>query len=184
MTSKKEQLTVFPDTNVLLHYPHVDQIDWLKWCNCESIKIILCLKVIDELDCKKNDPNLGERAGKVLKKVNKIITSNNGQIKDEILLKTGDKDLKYTDISADEAIIQQALDYQSNHQDEDLYIMTEDLGMQLRCSQRIKIIEPDKKKRMQSPMSKLQRENIKLKNQLAKLQNQTPSLSLILTQPV
>ena len=181
MNSKKEQLTVFPDTNVLLHYPLVDQIDWLKWCNCKSIKIILCLKVINELDCKKNDPNLRERAKKVIKKIKKIIDSNNGHIKDETLLEIYNKDLNHADISVDEAIVQQALDYQSTHHDENLYIMTEDLGMQLRCRQRIQTIEPDKGKRLQSPQSKLHKENINLKNQIAKLQNQIPVLDLIFT---
>jgi hypothetical protein len=48
---------------------------------------------------------------------------------------------------------------------------------------RIKTIEPDTTQRQKSPQSELQKENIKLRTELAKLQNQVPILSLILTQP-
>lgn len=37
------QLAVFPDTNVFLHYPPIDQIDWIALTNAESVKIVLCL---------------------------------------------------------------------------------------------------------------------------------------------
>lgn len=179
---KQDAKTIFPDTNILLHYPPIDQIDWPGWCKCKSAKIVLCLQVIDELDGKKDDLTMGERAKKTIKKI-KEVSSKGGNIKDGVLLELYSRDLNNIDISVDEVIIKQVLDYRSNHQDEDIYIMSEDLGMQLRCGQRIKTIEPDKKKRQQSPKSKLQKENIKLKNQIAKLQNQAPALALILTQP-
>jgi hypothetical protein len=60
--------------------------------------------------------------------------------------------------------------------------MTEDLGMVLRCKERIKAIEPNKDQRLQSPKSELHKENTILKSQLTKLQNQIPALSMILTQ--
>ena len=53
---KKSSKTIFLDTNILLHYPTIDQIDWQSWCNSKSIKLVVCLNVIDELDRKKDDP--------------------------------------------------------------------------------------------------------------------------------
>ncbi|MBC8481631.1 MAG: hypothetical protein H8D47_03095 [Planctomycetes bacterium] len=178
MTLKKEQLTVFPDTNILLHYPPFDQIDWLEWCNCKSIKIILCLQVVDELDSKKDDPSLGERAKKVIKKIKELISQNGGNIKDNIVLEMHSKDLNNANISADETIIQQIMDYKSSHNNKEICIMSEDLGMQIRCRDRVEAIEPDKRQRLSDPSSELQKENIQLKNTIQKIKNSVPELSL------
>jgi hypothetical protein len=173
--------TIFPDTNILLHYPPIDEIDWVSWCNCKSIKVVLCLQVIDELDVKKNDPNYNERAKKALKKINEL-KQTGGSLKDGVFLETYVSEFNQNGISADEIIIRQTLDYKNNHQNEEVYIMTEDSGMLLRCNQRINTIEPDKKQRLESPKSDLQKENAKLKAELTKLQNKLPDLNLFVTQ--
>lgn len=56
--------------------------------------------------------------------------------------------------------------------------MTDDFGMQIRCKDRVKTIEPDKKKTLPSPMSELQKENLELKATIQKTQNAIPKLSL------
>jgi hypothetical protein len=52
----------------------------------------------------------------------------------------------------------------------------------LRCNQRINTIEPDKKQRLESPKSDLQKENAKQKAEIIKLQNKVPDLNLVVTQ--
>ena len=76
MNSKKEQLTVFPDTNALLHYPPFKEIDWLKLCNANYVKIVICLQVIHELDEKKSDSFLSNRAKIVIKDIKQIKKPN------------------------------------------------------------------------------------------------------------
>jgi hypothetical protein len=41
------------DTNVLLHYERPDQVDWLEVCDRAAVRLVLPLRVVEELDQKK-----------------------------------------------------------------------------------------------------------------------------------
>jgi hypothetical protein len=56
------------DTNVLLHYQPVDSIPWLQVVGVDEIRLVLPLRVIEELDAKKytSNPRLSSRARSLL----------------------------------------------------------------------------------------------------------------------
>src|SRR5437867_2014425 len=51
-----DQVTAFPDSNILLHFKPLAQIDWLAICKARRVRLVVCLQVINELDDKKADP--------------------------------------------------------------------------------------------------------------------------------
>src|SRR5229473_5317250 len=68
MTSKFS----FVDTNLFLHFPPLDQIDWLDLLGCDYVVLIVTATVIRELNKHKDAPissKLRERATSALKKL-------------------------------------------------------------------------------------------------------------------
>lgn len=59
----------FPDTNIFLHYPPLDHIDWCAELGAKEVVLVVCLQVIDELDEKKDHSQFGERAARSLKQI-------------------------------------------------------------------------------------------------------------------
>jgi len=62
----------FVDTNLFLHFPTLDQIDWLDLLRCDYVVIIVTATVIRELNRHKDAPvsfKLRERAASSLKKL-------------------------------------------------------------------------------------------------------------------
>ena len=68
----KDHLFLFPDTNGLLHYPSLTDVDWLTICDAKRVTLVFCMQVIHELDEKKDDPRLAGRAERVIREINRI----------------------------------------------------------------------------------------------------------------
>jgi predicted ribonuclease YlaK len=85
---------VFPDTNTLLHYPLPPNVDWLRVCEADAAELVLCLQVITELDEKKNDVRLSERAAGVIKSLD-IIHEQGGSVRDGVKLNIFNQPVRY-----------------------------------------------------------------------------------------
>jgi hypothetical protein len=185
--NKKEKLTIFPDTNVLLHYPPFNEIDWLKLCNANYVKIVLCLQVIRELDEKKNDSLLSNRAKRVIKDI-KQIKKTGSIVRDNVSLEVFNSELRFDELpqslspdSGDDKIVHLVKKYQSENPDEDISILTEDYGMQLRCeANNIPVIEPDVMKRLESPKSELEKKHQQTILELTNLKNSLPDIKVLI----
>jgi rRNA-processing protein FCF1 len=185
MNSKKEQLTVFPDTNVLLHYPPFKEIDWLELCNANCVKIVICLQVIRELDEKKNDSLLSDRAKRVIKDI-KQIKETSSLVRNDVSLEVFNAELRFDEFhqslspdSGDDRIVHLVKKYQSENPDENISILTEDYGMQLRSkANNIPIIEPDGLKRFESPKSDLEKKYRQAISELTTLKNRLPDIEV------
>ena len=60
-----ELFHLFLDTNSLPHFPSIKDVDWRAICECASVRLVVCMQVIHELDAKKDDPRLGGRPARV-----------------------------------------------------------------------------------------------------------------------
>jgi len=185
MISKKEQLTVFPDTNVLLHYPPFKEIDWLELCNTNCVKIVICLQVICELDDKKNDSLLSDRAKRVLKDIQQI-EETGSIVRGDVSLEVFNAEIRFGEFphslspdSGDDRIVHLVKKYQHENLDENISILTEDYGMQLRSkANNIPIIKPDGLKRFESPKSDLEKKYRQAISELATLKNRLPDIEV------
>jgi hypothetical protein len=67
LTSAPGTITVL-DTNVLLHYQPPDQVDWLTLIDVEKVRLVLPLRVVEEMDEKKyaRRDDLADRARRLL----------------------------------------------------------------------------------------------------------------------
>ena len=186
MNNTKENITIFPDTNFLLHYPPLEQVDWQSLCEAKSVKIVICLQVIHELDKKKDHPLLSKRATNVIKDI-KQFKKFGGSVKKNVFLEVFNYELRFNDFpqslspdSDDDKIVHLVKEYKKKNFEDDTVVLTEDLGMQLRCEAHgIPVLEPDDTTRLQSPKSKIEKEHQKTVQELNILKNRLPDIKVI-----
>src|SRR5688572_22491663 len=71
-----DELCLFLDTNTILHYPQFAYVDWLAAAGTTKVRLVLCMQVIHELDSKKDDARLGERASIAIKEIRRLLKEN------------------------------------------------------------------------------------------------------------
>lgn len=128
-------VTAFLDTNVLLHFPPPTEVLWAQITNADTVKLVLCLPVVHELDRLKDHESLAQRAKDALS----FCWRRQGQDIDpegrvSVHLYVWPKlDDASSARDGDVSIVRCVLDYKREHPDEDVIVVTDDYGMLLRC---------------------------------------------------
>jgi hypothetical protein len=75
------------DTHVLLHYRLFDEVDWPAIVGAENVRLVVPLRVIDELDAKKagRRQELGDRARTVIRHLEETL-ARNGDVREGVRL--------------------------------------------------------------------------------------------------
>lgn len=178
-------IALFPDTNLFLHYKPVTDIDWRSLVAGKDVRLVVCLQVIKELDEKKNHSELGDRAARAIREI-RSCKSNMTEVRPGVTLEIFNEEIRLDRLpshmspdSADDRIVYQAKQYAQVHSIEDVAVVTEDYGMELRCdASGLRSISPDPADRLPDPDSELKKKNQRLANELATLTNRLPKLSL------
>lgn len=184
-----EVMCLFLDTNSLLHYPLIGDVDWKAVCGCASMRLVLCMQVIHELDEKKDDPKLGDRASRTIKEI-KAIRSAGGFVREGVTLEVFNYEIRATDFPAslsldskDDRIVHSVKKYLECHAGAQVAVYSEDMGMSLRCEAHgVPVVEPDSKRRLENPQAeheKKYRLAITELNELNELKNRVPVLEVI-----
>ena len=179
----RDSITLFPDTNIFLHYQSIKEVKWCSLLNVSSVKIVVCLEVIKELDDKKTHPLLNDRAKK---SIDLLRVNRNTQIADNVHLSIFTEPFTKDDItdfhilqSSDDRIIQYVKKYFTIHPDETVAVLGHDYGMELRCeAENIRFINTNGIERLPDPKDAYIKENHELRNKLLKNEYRRPDLSL------
>lgn len=179
-------LSLFPDTNSLLHYPPISQVNWRAVCGCESVRVVLCLPVIHELDEKKADPRLGERARSAIKELRSLKAAG-GAVRDGVVLEIFNCELRREEFpetlsydSSDDRIVHSVKKYATLNPANAVAVYSEDMGMGLRCEAHgLRIIEPDATCRLESPQSEQDKKYRAAITELNALKNAAPAIECV-----
>jgi hypothetical protein len=90
MTKKTAEINIYPDTNIFLHFTPLNEIDLRSIFKAERVNVIICPKVIDELDQHKwSHPITGlkERAKTSLARINDWLSSTDSSIREKVYIK-------------------------------------------------------------------------------------------------
>lgn len=182
---KTDELALFLDTNSLLHYPPIKDVDWRAVAGCSSVRLILCMQVIHELDEKKDDPRLGDRASRTIKD-SKAIRKSGGAVRDGVTLEVFNYEIRAADFpvtlsydSKDDRIVHSVKKYSEENPDARVAVYTEDMGMSLRCEGHgISVVEPDTKKRLENPQDELTKKYRQSVSELNALKNRLPAFTV------
>ena len=181
-------ITLFLDTNSLLHYPALRSINWQKTTECSEVKLILCLQVIHELDEKKDDPRLGGRAKRIIKEI-KEVRQNGGKLTEGTHVSVFNYEVRAADFpealsidSKDDRIVLSVKKYSESYPLESIAVFTEDMGMSLRCeASGVRVLEPDSQLRLESPQDEQEKKYRLAITELNSLKNRLPRLQLCAT---
>jgi hypothetical protein len=181
-----DETTIILDTNSLLHYPPIKDTDWKAACDSQQVRLVLCLQVIHELDEKKTDPKLSERAARIIKEIRGILAAG-GDVEEGVTLGVFNYELRAADFpdtlspdSKDDRIVHSAKKFIEQNTPTRIAVYTEDLGMILRCEANgIEVVEPDSANRLESPQSEQDKKYRLAITELNELKNRVPVLELI-----
>ncbi|MFB3429610.1 MAG: PIN domain-containing protein [Phycisphaerales bacterium] len=171
------------DTNVLLHYRSITEIDWLEAFSVPHVEIVLLMPVIHELDEKKNHPTLRERAGRVLREVRQIRDAES-LVREGVTLHVDPDEVDPSAVqpplsmaSRDDQIIVLAKQLAAEH--ESVAVVTDDFGLQVKCDKHAvaRLSLPEKYK-LKEPKSEYQRKLSRIEAELARYKDRRPKLSL------
>ena len=174
-----ELAVLFLDTNILLHFKPLGEIDWKSVADAKAVRLVLCSPVLDELDDKKNDPKTAERARAAIAQL-KQIEAALGQVRDGVILETITDD-EEANSNRDAAIIRRVLDYSQQHQSQRVAAVSDDYNMGQRCRAKgVACIELDEQWR--KPVEdETGRKLRKTEEELQRVKNRLPNLRLLVS---
>ena len=185
-----DEVYAFLDTNILLHYKPLEQIDWCATLHARSVKLVLCLPVINELDEKKNDPRLGDRARRSTKDIEEH-SADSAPIRTGVSVEIYNEDLRSGDFPAslnpnsqDDRIVHLARTYSDSDATRTVCVVTEDFGMKLRCKAGgIAVRGMDASDRLDNPGDEKDRKLREAQSELLRLKNRAPRFELTILRP-
>lgn len=145
-----DERILFLDTNSLLHYPPFSDMNWKRICGSKRVRLVLCLQVIQELDEKKSDPRLGDRARRTIKEAKRLLAAD-GTVQPDVTIEVFNRPVNASDLpdtlsvdSKDDRIVQAVRLLSISEPNSSIAVYSEDMGMSLRCqAHNITVIEPD-----------------------------------------
>jgi len=179
-------VTIFPDTNILLHYKPLREINWLAVAHAEAVKIVLCQQVIHELDKAKYDSRLHKRADAAQREI-AAIRKAGGRVRQGVTLVISTVQVRREQIPGhldpdhqDTQIIFCVKKYQEDHVGEDVMVVSGDLGMEQMCqTNAVGCISLDDALRLPVVQDEDRRKYRQAVEELAVLKNRLPSLCLV-----
>lgn len=180
-------MKLFIDTNIILHFTPLDQVDWTEVCGQRNVEILFAPIVIEELDKQKRNtnPRISKRAKAAIKKIGEIGITGNWSDNVHITVVTKrPNNVTYADNSLDkeeqdDKLLATIIDY-INTKETDIRLITNDLGPKLKClSFGIETIPLPDKYELKDEDDDLIKENNKLKEQINKYRLGIPKLKLL-----
>lgn len=176
-------MILFPDTNILIHFQPIENWDWKS--ELGNIQIGLCLSIINELDKTKysvSSNNTKRRVQGLVKKISSSSTLIFNHIPFIIYMPEGLQEILksfHLDMNdKDDVFIASVLQYMHVNPQDDVQIISNDLGVQLKCkAHRIKFLIPDEKYLINEEDS-AEKEIKKLTVELNRIKNLQPKLRL------
>ncbi|WP_069130088.1 PIN domain-containing protein [Rhodohalobacter halophilus] len=171
---------IFLDTNVLIHYLPIDEIDWEVFFGKEELCFSIPYTVVQELDNHKYSDKsfLQKRSRKILSSLRKLENGRGAfsdKINVEILIEEHSESIykpnNLDKTQPDERIIASILNYQKDNPEKDIFLVTGDFSMGLKAKKlgiNVKQLNdeyllPSSESEEQIELKKLRKENLRLK---------------------
>lgn len=169
---------LFLDTNILLHFKSLREIDWLTVAGAKAVRLVICSPVLDELDDHKYNPRLKDRAeaadGEIQRIENAGYEVRNGVTLDVLV------EPPEPDGNQDGGIIRRVQQYRDESPGTRVAVVTGDSNMGRRC--RVRGVEVVRlgKEWMQPVEDERDRKFRQLQQEHQQLKNHQPDLQLLI----
>lgn len=182
-------IVAFLDTNVLLHYRALNELDWLQGLSAQTVKLKIPAVVVGELDKKKFEATgkIRARAMTVIKMLQRL--SPHG---DRVALRNGveldfvdcpasfDYAAHHLDVSSkDDQLLACVLEYSKHNAADKVMVVTADLGLKLKASHRgLTVIAPPENSKIPEEADPNEKRIQELERELLELKRAAPQLDL------
>ena len=188
-------LHLFPDTNVFIECRPLEQLDWSRWSEFDEVHLVVCQTVLHEIDGQKNyhrRTRVRNRARAAFSMFAKLAKSGGTehltirQSKPTVKLflqLPGLPSPKLKDVLdysyPDNKIVGHLYAYAEQHSDADVRLLTHDAGPTMSARNlELSVETVDESWRLPPEHSDTERENARLKDEIAKLRKAEPEFSI------
>ena len=181
---------LFVDTNVLLHYRRLEEIDWLNLSKSKEVVVILCPVIIRELDQHKDS----HPQNKIRKRAQEIIASLHSKLSGEEsdVIRNGvrlefiaeDPSIDFSKYRlrseiTDDWLIASVIEFKQRNPNDEIKIVSADLGLSIKSkAQNIKVLRPSETDRLAKELDVDEKRIRDLQKELAEVKNSIPELKL------
>lgn len=188
--SEFEEIKLFIDTMVFLHYRPLHELNLTNLLNCQSVTVVVPRVTVKELDEKKDshsDRKVKDRARRALYAIYKAITTGSkleGDIGIEQYFVHPEAklvELRLNPSSSDDILVAAAVTYQIENPNCKVVVLTEDVGPRLTCFEHgISTAEKlDDSLKLASTLDATERELRDAKKELQRQSNAQPKIELL-----
>jgi len=180
----------FLDTNMLLHYPLPDQVDWPDVMETKEVTIVIAQVVFRELNRHKDKPEsrrLRDRAATVLKWFDAFLDNPTRPLREHVglLLLPQDPSLDFGKYSLsrdlnDDWLLASILQFQIDNPAEKCVLVTEDRGLRVKAmGQGLEVVRLPDTVRLPDEPDEIEKKLRETQDKLRRLENAVPDLELV-----
>ena len=186
-------LYLFPDTNVFIQCRALAELDWKQFEHFAEVDLIVCRSVQREIDRQKNRGN--DRVGRRARMANtlfgelaegsasSVLIHQNGPVVRLSLMGPGKPDSEASELldynKPDDELVGYAVRFQKSQSDHEVGVLTHDSGVKVTArTLGLKVYPIDDSWLLPPEPDRYERENQRLKQQVAELENAGPKFSI------
>jgi hypothetical protein len=181
---------IFVDTNVLLHFKRLEDIDWCAIANTSQVTVVLCPVVIRELEKQKAmhpQGKIRKRAQALASNLySRLAGTSSPELRPDVRLEFVSHEPNVDFVAhklrseiADDWLIASVLGWTSDHPQSDARLASADMGLLLKArAHRIAFITPPDSDRLPDPADDEEKQLRELQRELTELKNSQPILSV------
>lgn len=195
MSRASSAITLFLDTNTFLHFKPTEEINWPELVNVSRIKLVVCQAVIRELNKVKDrgpDKKTRHRAGSTLHRMSALLDHPAPvYVREDVELcfRNTDPIIDFahhklnTDLS-DDWLLATILEYRDELPDENLALVTNDLGLKLKAAgHQVCCVGLVEQYKLPEEIDADQKRIQELEREVATYRQRIPDLKLLFSQP-
>lgn len=181
------EVALFFDTNIALHYKRIDQIDWSEMFHHKEIDIYVSPIISRELDRAKtvhSSKKIRDRASEYSKWLFEKFDSPSISKNTKLHFITTEPLINYVEQrldkdNYDDQLIATTIEFSKNHPKTEIFVITADLGLSLKLKTRkIDVKNLDQKYKLPEELSPEEKETRTLRAEVEKFKNRQPKLNL------
>jgi rRNA-processing protein FCF1 len=180
----------FVDTNLLLHYPLPDQVDWCACTGAKEAAVVIAPVVFRELNKHKDKPEsrrLRDRAATVLKWFDAFIDDPTRRLREgvNLLMLAHDPSLDFAKYGLsrdlnDDWLLASILEFRIENPASNIVLVTEDRGLRVKAiAQGLPVVRLPEHLRLPDELDPVEKKLRETEDELRRLRNAMPNLRLV-----
>ncbi len=181
----------FLDTNTFLHFPSIEQIDWLKHLSAKRVTLVVAVVVLRELNKRKDalgsPKKIRKRASLALKTLRRFLKEGATEVRPAVELQFRPNDPVFdfgshglTRELSDDYLLASILKFRQENPEAEIVLITQDMGLEVKAHEHsIQVLELPEKLRLPEEMDQDEKYMKELEEKVRRYERRMPDLKLV-----